>query len=149
MAGPKRAIARAPSRLRGIGIRLSYPTPARPVPQRLVSSDAGFAVLVQRMRVADPCCVRSSHLPPSPHCPCCLVAIAVGVGVAVAVAATDPRRCRALGDAQITCANCGAALCPSCARNRVTRAVIGATAPAAHEQTVRVCAACYRILCSD
>lgn len=45
-----------------------------------------------------------------------------------------------------TCTNCGEAFCSNCANQQVTRAVLGATSPAAYSETVKVCGSCFDAL---
>eukprot|EP01137_Pigoraptor_chileana_P004154 Opistho-2@45500 len=44
------------------------------------------------------------------------------------------------------CSYCGVAYCSTCCASLVTRAMLGATSPAAFEETVNVCDACYETI---
>lgn len=43
----------------------------------------------------------------------------------------------------VCCSNCGDTFCATCCSNHVNRSFLGATSPAAFEETVPVCGACY------
>lgn len=50
---------------------------------------------------------------------------------------------KSLGSSHVCCSNCGDTFCERCCSNRVPRASLGATSPAAYAETVPVCGSCY------